>query len=128
MIKYFYAFVKDMVLNLDFEQWIYNKINEIEHFVSSELFLELYECDYSCPKALSHIKLRICQSFEKQFKNLNKENFYEEIDDELLKLIKHREDVNILKGTFVINCTEVNTATDLQKNFVVYVIFQIGMG
>lgn len=115
METYFYAFVNDMILDLDFEQWLYEKVNDIEHFVDYELFLELYECDYHCTKTLSHIKWKISQYFDSQFKNIKKENFYDEIDDVLLNLIKRCEYENKLKGTLIINCSEILTPIDLQK-------------
>ncbi len=115
MITYFYAFVNDMILDTDFEQWIYEKINDIEHFVSPELFSELYECDHSCPKSLGNLKSKIYQSFEKQFENIDKDNFYKETDERLSELIKRCEEANTLKGTLVIDCTGVNTPAELQK-------------
>lgn len=115
MITYFYAFVNDLILVSDFEQWLYEKVNDIERVVDSELFCELYECDYHCIKELNHIKWEISQYFEKQFKNTKRANFGEEIDDTLLNLIKHCEYENMLKGTLVINCAEIATPIDLQK-------------
>ena len=35
---------KYAILDNDFEQWLYEKLNDIEHFVDSDMFYELYEC------------------------------------------------------------------------------------
>ncbi len=115
MITYFYAFANDLILDLDFEQWLYEKLNDIEHFVDSELFYELYECDYHCSKTLNHLKWKISQCFENQFINMENKNFYEEIVNVLLDLIKRCEYENALKGKLVINCAEISTPMGLQK-------------
>ncbi len=115
MIMYFYAFANDLILDNDFEQWLYEKLNDIEHFVDSDMFYELYECDYQCSKALNHLKRKISQYYENQFIVIKNKKFYDEIDNVLLDLVKRCERKSIINGKLVINCAEISTPIELQK-------------
>ena len=115
LIKYFYAFAYDMVLDSDFEQWLYNHIDSVEAFLNRKIFMDLYECDFGCNKSIYFTKQKLCQYFAQQFEAVCEADFYEGIDKSLLAMLERCEEATALRGKLIIECHGIATAKQLQK-------------
>ena len=113
------GFVKDYIKPHIFEKYMYDNIEEVEHEMSNDIFMEIISADYNNISDVIHLKKILLDYYGDELNKYN-DSFYEkeiEFDENLHKVIDYKE----LKENILFDCGKISTQRQLQfeikKNF-----------